>query len=348
MGNSQGSDTIGELFEMYAVNQARVRPQIRPYVPDDKHAEFQGYSNDFTGEENSQAMIAEKEASILSKAGKDAAQEIDPLAIIGITNMTVAEAESQFTQAELTQIKKEFNKNSKDQIMGKRKLIEYFRILDISDSYLTSQLFTVIKNSQRLTQPIDYQKFICFIAIISKGSRIQKLLLIFSIFGKGIPDRIMDGNFDANDDYESGELFQNDPEVISPAKKKNKMAAFDNESEDEDEEVDLYEPRVSREDIKLHISGTILSMVGVQYENVDVETLKQSLISSEESLIDEALDMLVDDIWRDYAKSNAEDGLSFEEWCKWFTSLEGINEMLMTPSQLQQKNKINALLQNHH
>ena len=85
---------------------------------------------------------------MLSKAGKDGvAQELDPQAIIGITNMTVAEAESQFTQAELTQIKKEFNKNSKDQIMGKRKLIEYFRILDISDSYLTSQLFTVIKNS---------------------------------------------------------------------------------------------------------------------------------------------------------------------------------------------------------
>ena len=234
--------------------------------------------------------------------------------------------------------------------MGKRKLIEYFRILDISDSYLTSQLFTVIKNSQRLNQPIDYQKFICFIAIISKGSRIQKLLLIFSIFGKGIPDRIMEGNLEANnDEFESGELFQNDYEANSPKKSVKKTGNIDayNDSDEDDEEVDLYEPRVSREDIKLHISGTILSMVGVQYENQDVEALKQSLISSEESLIDEALEMLVDDIWRDYAKSNQEDGLSFEEWCKWFTSLEGINEMLMTPSQLQQKNKINAMLQNH-
>lgn len=64
--------------------------------------------------------------------------------------MTVQEAESQFTQSELQQIRKEFDKNSKDGIMGKRKLIEYFRILDISDSYLTSQLFAVIKNSQRM------------------------------------------------------------------------------------------------------------------------------------------------------------------------------------------------------
>ena len=43
-----------------------------------------------------------------------------------------------------------------------------------------------------MNQPIDYRKFICFIAIISKGSRLHKLLLIFSIFGKGIPDRIAD------------------------------------------------------------------------------------------------------------------------------------------------------------
>lgn len=56
--------------------------------------------------------------------------------------------------------------------MGKRKLIEYFHILEVSDSYLTNQLYAVIKNSQRMNQPIDYRKFICFIAVISKGSRI--------------------------------------------------------------------------------------------------------------------------------------------------------------------------------
>ena len=33
--------------------------------------------------------------------------------------------------------------------------------------------------------------------------------------------------------------------------------------DDDDEEVEYYEPRISREDIKLHISGTILSMIGV-------------------------------------------------------------------------------------
>ena len=39
-----------------------------------------------------------------------------------------------------------------------------------------------------MNSPIDYQKFISFIAILTKGSRIEKMLLLFSMFGKGIPD----------------------------------------------------------------------------------------------------------------------------------------------------------------
>lgn len=37
------------------------------------------------------------------------------------------------------------------------------------------------------------------------------------------------------------------------------------DSDDDDDKV--YEPRISREDIKLHISGTILSMVNVSFED---------------------------------------------------------------------------------
>ena len=62
--------------------------------------------------------------------------------------------------------------------------------MEISDTYLANQFFAVIKNSHRLNQPIDYQKFITFVSIISKGNTTDKLLLLFSIFGKGIPDKI--------------------------------------------------------------------------------------------------------------------------------------------------------------
>lgn len=60
--------------------------------------------------------------------------------------------------------------------------------------------------------------------------------------------------------------------------------------------------------------------------------LKQSLVKSEENLIDDALDLMVDEIFDSYALSNKDDGLNYEEWSHWFTSLDGINEMLMTPA----------------
>jgi hypothetical protein len=101
---------------------------------------------------------------------------------------------------------------------------------------------------------------------------------------------------------------------------------------DDDDEKEYYEPRISKEDIKLHISGTILSMVNVNFEDPQIEMLKQSLVKSEENLIDDALDLMVDEIFDTYALSNKDDGLNFEEWSQWFTSLDGINEMLMTPA----------------
>lgn len=54
---------------------------------------------------------------------------------------------------------------------------------------MNQQLFNVIKNSQRLNYPIDYQKFISFIAILVKGDANEKLAIIFSIFGKGISEQ---------------------------------------------------------------------------------------------------------------------------------------------------------------
>ena len=103
--------------------------------------------------------------------------------------------------------------------------------------------------------------------------------------------------------------------------------------DDADESAQKYDPRVTREDLKLHISGTILSMVNVNFENAQVEGLKQSVCRSDENVIDDALELLVDEILDEYAKSNKDEGLTFTEWCEWFTSLDGINEMLMNPTQ---------------
>ena len=64
-----------------------------------------------------------------------------------MTNLSIQESEGKFSTEELNAIRKEFDKLSKDNIIGKRKLIEFFRIMEISDTYLTNQLFAVIKNS---------------------------------------------------------------------------------------------------------------------------------------------------------------------------------------------------------
>ena len=47
------------------------------------------------------------------------------------TAMTKEEAEARFSPEELAKIKKEFERLSKDNVIGKRKLLEYFRLLDI-------------------------------------------------------------------------------------------------------------------------------------------------------------------------------------------------------------------------
>ena len=78
----------------------------------------------------------------------------------------------------------------------------------------------MIRNSQRLNYPIDYQKFISFIAILVKGTSNEKLALIFSIFGKGISEEDMnkfqdmedkdssqsDGNSKNDDDYDDEDV----------------------------------------------------------------------------------------------------------------------------------------------
>ena len=76
---------------------------------------------------------------------------------------------------ELSKIKKEFERLSKDNVIGKRKLLEYFKLLEIQDTYLANEVFFMIKNSSQLNSPIDYSKFINFVSIVSKGSEEDKL-----------------------------------------------------------------------------------------------------------------------------------------------------------------------------
>ena len=84
-------------------------------------------------------------------------------------------AEARFSKEELIKIQKEFERLSKDDVIGKRKLLEYFRIIEIQDTYLSDEVFFMIKNSHQANSPIDYVKFIHFVSIVAKGDREEKL-----------------------------------------------------------------------------------------------------------------------------------------------------------------------------
>ena len=95
------------------------------------------------------------------------------------------------------------------------------KLSELKETYLTDELFMLIKNSPNLNSPIDWSKFIAFLAIMIKGTRDEKLQLFFSLFNK-IPDN-----------------------------------------------------KLSKSEMKTHITGTLLSMALVNFEDVAVEVMKQ-------------------------------------------------------------------------
>ena len=135
--------------------------------------------------------------------------------------LPVIMAESRFTPDELTKIQKEFQRLSKDNVIGKRKLLEYFRLSEIQDTYLSNEVFFMIKNSSKLNSPIDYSKFINFVSVVAKGSRDEKLQLLYTFFDK------------------------------------------------------QQDNKITKEDLKAHISGTIISMQSVTFDLADIDKIKQ-------------------------------------------------------------------------
>eukprot|EP00347_Sterkiella_histriomuscorum_P005095 403357915 len=218
---------------------------------------------------------------------KENDDKTDQSFISPLMNQTSQVAESRFTSEEISKIKKEFDKLSKDQVIGKRKLLEYFKLMEINDTYLTNELFFMIKNSSSLNSPVDYNKFINFVSLISKGTKQEKLQLLFSFFDK-TPDA-----------------------------------------------------KISKEELKAHISGTILSLANITFDDGGVENLKQSICRAQEAQIDAALDLFVEEIFSKH--SSNQDELTYEEWSSWFLSLEGMKEVLeMRPNRIQKN-----ISQNH-
>ena len=88
-------------------------------------------------------------------------------------------------------------------------------------------MFTVMKNSDRLNQPIDYSKFIIFVAILAKGNFHEQLLNIFSIFGKGVPERILSNGTKAFRKHGGFDNSKNSQMVVRDDYSENSDDAFE-------------------------------------------------------------------------------------------------------------------------
>ncbi|CAI2379664.1 unnamed protein product [Moneuplotes crassus] len=223
-----------------------VFPKITPYVPGDNDDDSQ--------------IISDSENEIVGQFDTS------------LLNQDLEVSEARFLPNELAMIKKEFDKLSKDQVIGKQKLFKFLRITDISETFLTDQLFYVMKNSPELNSPIDWQKFISFLSIFLKGSEEEKLKLIFLFF-------------DRSRKY-----------------------------------------TITKEEMQVVISSTILSMMSIPYEDRSIESVRNNLLTQNESTIDAALNIVVDEIFSKYSSSG--DELTFDEWCNWFKEMDGVSEIL--------------------
>lgn len=67
-------------------------------------------------------------------------------------------------------------------------------------------------------------------------------------------------------------------------------------------------------------------MISVNFQDNSLEKLKAEITKQNEQCIDGALNLMVEEIFQKYSSSGEE--LTFEEWCNWFTDLDGINEIL--------------------
>lgn len=75
-------------------------------------------------------------------------------------------------------------------------------------------------------------------------------------------------------------------------------------------------------------------MQSVSFELSDIDKIKQQVAMAPESEIEQALDMLVQDIFVTYSGNQEE--LSYEEWKRWFTSMEGVSEVLAPPTKIKE------------
>ena len=92
------------------------------------------------------------------------------------------------SEKELELIKGEFDKLARNQVIGKRKILQYFGVQELENTVLSTALLLLIKQKKEDSGNnfIDWPKFLTFVVILAKGSRAERLRLFYGLFNPAL------------------------------------------------------------------------------------------------------------------------------------------------------------------
>ena len=99
---------------------------------------------------------------------------------------------SYLTPDEMELIETEFHRLSRNQLIGRNKLLQYFALGDIQETVMATAFLNSLKHTGGDRRFIDWPTFLNFVIILAKGSREERLALIFQMFNiDNSPDRVL-------------------------------------------------------------------------------------------------------------------------------------------------------------
>ncbi len=69
-------------------------------------------------------------------------------------------------------------------MIGRKKLLEYFGMLELDGTQLGMEIFSLMKNNNTGRKFINWERFIIFVSIIAKGSPQEKLGVLINLFSR--------------------------------------------------------------------------------------------------------------------------------------------------------------------
>ena len=95
-----------------------------------------------------------------------------------------AEYKKRLTEEELELIDTEFNKMARNQVIGKRKILQYFNIQELEGTVLSTAFLFLMKqkNEESGNNFVDWPKFLSFVVTLSRGTKAERLKLFYGLF----------------------------------------------------------------------------------------------------------------------------------------------------------------------